>query len=349
MVWAMAARPTLSDVARTAGVSLATASRAINGSSDRSVRPELAERVLSAARALGYVPDATAQAMARGHTTTLGLLVHDIADPYFSAIAAGVIRTAEAAGLQVTLTTTQNDAAREAALVDLMRRGRARAVVLAGGRTTAATPELAALAEAVAAFRRDGGGLAVIGQMLPGTPTVAVDNAGGATALSSALLALGYRRFAIIAGPHDRVTAAERRDALVVALEAGGARVEQVLECPFTWEGGHEAASRLFEDGHRPEIILATNDVMALGALAAARARDIDVPGEVALAGFGGVASLRDVVPSLTTVSIPMDRLGEIATAMALETVDIDSPEPKVVTVAGTVVVGDSTPAVFPR
>lgn len=344
----MAARPTLSDVARSAGVSLATASRAINGSSDRSVRPELAERVLRAARDLGYVPDATAQAMARGHTTTLGLLVHDIADPYFSAIAAGVIRTAEAAGLQVTLTTTQNDAAREAALVDLMRKGRARAVVLAGGRTTAATPELASLADAVTAFRRDGGGLAVIGQALPGTPTVAVDNAGGATALSAALLALGYRRFAIIAGPPDRVTAAERLQGVRAALEAGGAHIERVLECPFTWEGGHDAAARLFDEGHRSQIILATNDVMALGALAAARERGVSVPGDVALAGFGGVASLRDVVPSLTTVAIPMDRLGEIATAMALETVDIDSPEPKVVTVAGSVVVGDSTPPLPP-
>lgn len=87
---------------------------------------------------------------------------------------------------------------------------------------------------------------------------------------------------------------------------------------------------------------------MALGALAAARERGVSVPGDVALAGFGGVASLRDVVPSLTTVAIPMDRLGEIATAMALETVDIDSPEPKVVTVAGSVVVGDSTPPLPP-
>ena len=81
---------TLSQVAREAGVSLATASRAINGSATRSVREDLRDRVLEAARRLSYSPDPSAQAMARGRTTALGLVVHDIADPYFSTIAAGV-------------------------------------------------------------------------------------------------------------------------------------------------------------------------------------------------------------------------------------------------------------------
>src|SRR5699024_11583571 len=89
---------TLSDVAREAGVSLATASRASNRSVNRTVRPELQETVLAAAARLGYSPDATAQAMARGRTTMLGLIVHDIADPYFPSIAAGVSNAAEEAG-----------------------------------------------------------------------------------------------------------------------------------------------------------------------------------------------------------------------------------------------------------
>lgn len=339
----MAGRITLSDVARHAGVSLATASRAINGSAERSVRPELAARVLAAAAELQYTPDATAQAMARGRTTTLGLIVHDITDPYFSAIASAVIRTAEASGLQVTLTTTQNDAAREAELVDLMRRQRARAVIVAGGRATTSEEATVALQESIEAFRREGGGVAVVGQALEGVPTVAVDNAGGAAALGTALLDLGYRRFSIIGGPAHRVTAADRLRGLTRTLEAGGAVVDTVLECPYTWEGGFGAAEDLLEGGARPEVIVATNDVMALGALAAARAAGIAVPGDVALAGFGGIATLRDVVPSLTTVAIPMARLGELATEMALRALDEAGPA-DLATVSGEVVIGDSTP-----
>lgn len=123
----------------------------------------------------------------------------------------------------------------------------------------------------------------------------------------------------------------------------GGGVVENVLECPFTWEGGHDAAARLIADGLTSQAIVATNDVMALGALAAARAAGVRVPQDVALAGFGGIATLRDVVPSLTTVAIPMARLGELAAAMALD-VSESAGEAPLVTVAGDVVLGDSTP-----
>ncbi|GAB3172648.1 hypothetical protein GCM10027059_42470 [Myceligenerans halotolerans] len=125
---------TLSRVAREAGVSLATASRAINGSATRTVRPELRDRVMEAAQRLGYVPDPSAQAMARGRTAALGLVVHDIADPYFSAIASGVTRAAEAEGLIVTLASTELRPERERAFVELVRRQRGRAVILAGSR-----------------------------------------------------------------------------------------------------------------------------------------------------------------------------------------------------------------------
>ncbi|PWD51871.1 LacI family transcriptional regulator [Serinibacter arcticus] len=311
-------RVTLSDVAREAGVSLATASRAINGSADRSVRPELVERVTAAAARLRYSPDATAQAMARGRTTTLGLLVHDIADPYFSAIAAAVVASAETAGLQVSLATTQNDPAREVQLVDLMRRQRARAVVIAGGRSAGSSTE--DLAGQLAALRAQGVGVAAIGQPVPGVPSVAVDNLGGSASLARALLALGYRTFALLTGPRQRTTAQERCRGFSDALGAGGGVVIARSETPFTWEGGHAGMLRLIDDGslHGVDAVVATNDVMALGALAAARERGLRVPEDVALTGFGGISTLRDVVPALTTVAVPMGELGERAVRLAL-------------------------------
>lgn len=337
----MAHRVTLSDVAREAGVSLATASRAINGSADRSVRPELAQRVEAAAAKLRYVPDATAQAMARGRNTSLGLIVHDISDPYFSAIADAVVRRAEAEGLQVTLATTQNDAAREAELVDLMRRQRVRAIVVAGGRMS--QQHATSLEESVRGLEADGGRVALIGQPVPGTHAVALDNVGGARDLATSLLERGYRRFALLGGPEERVTAADRRrgfrEAIADDPEASLPDADQIA-CAFTWEGGHAAMRELLERGTPAEVVLAANDVMALGALAAIRESGRSVPDDLALSGFGGVSTLRDVTPRLTTVQIPMAELGERATALALG----PASGPQVVTIPCAVAMGESTP-----
>ncbi|HSS59166.1 MAG TPA: LacI family DNA-binding transcriptional regulator, partial [Solirubrobacteraceae bacterium] len=112
---------TLADVARRAGVSLATASRALNGSVGRQVGAALRDRVRQAAVELDYSPNAQAQAMARGTTATLGLVVHDVADPYFSTIASGVIEAAAERGLLVTVASTQRDPGAELRHVELLR------------------------------------------------------------------------------------------------------------------------------------------------------------------------------------------------------------------------------------
>src|ERR1019366_9241430 len=131
---------TLSQVAREAGVSMATASRAINGAAVRTVRADLRLRVLAAAERLQYVPDANAQAMARGRTSSLGLIVGDIADPYFSSIAAGVADAAERASLAVTLACTHHHPLREAQFLEVLTRQRARAR-RRGGRLSLQRPE----------------------------------------------------------------------------------------------------------------------------------------------------------------------------------------------------------------
>lgn len=335
---------TLSDVAREAGVSLATASRAINGSANRTVRSDLRERVLAAAERLRYSPDANAQAMARGRTTALGLIVHDIADPYFSTIASGVTSAAERAGLVVTLASTDRDTVRELAFVELMQRQRARAIIVAGGRFDDDDAN-GRLAAALAEYRSRGGGVAVIGQPLLGVDTVTIENRTSTSELARRLYDLGYRRFAVLAGPEGHLTARDRFEGFRDALEVLGAPVapELVVRGPFTRDGGYDGMTELVGRGALAdvELVFAVNDVMAVGAMAAARTAGMTVPGDVAIAGFDDIITLRDITPSLTTIRLPLADMGAMVTELALAPA---KDEPRIVPVDGEVILRDSTP-----
>lgn len=336
----MAGQVTLSDVAREAGVSLATASRALNGSANRTVGAELRQRVQAAATRLRYSPDGIAQAMARGRTTSLGLVVHDVADPYFAAIAAGVTEAADEAGLMVTLASTRHDPEREVEIVRLLERQRARAVILAGARQGDEATE-AAVRAALDAFRSVGGTVAVIGQDTLGTDAVVVGNREGAADLVRALHGRGYRRFAVLGGPERHATAADRRAGFVEALAELGCPPPQQVAGDFTRDGGYAAMGRLLADRGDAEVVLAANDVMAVGALAAARDAGVSVPGDLAVAGFDDIETLRDVTPGLTTVRLPLVHIGAVATRLVLQP---PSADPSLVPVPGEVVLRQSTP-----
>lgn len=333
---------TLSDVAREAGVSLATASRAINGSTNRSVRPDLRERVLAAAARLHYTPNANAQAMARGRTATLGLIVHDIADPFFSTIAAGVTETADAAGLAVVLSNTQHDAEREVGFVRTLQTLRARSIIIVGGRQDDDGANQR-LREALAEYLEHGGTAATVGQPVLDVSAVHVDNRGASADLARRLHSLGYRRFAVLGGPERHLTAAERREGFAGALAELGAPVpaEAVVFSAFVRDGGHAAMRELLRRDLDVELVFAVNDVMALGAMTAAREAGAAVPGDLAFAGFDDIPALRDVTPTLTTVRIDMVDIGRRVTALALR----EEGDPRLVTVGGEVVLRDSTPA----
>lgn len=345
----LAAAATLADVARRAGVSLATASRALNGSATRQVGENLRTRVQQAAAELDYSPNAQAQAMARGRTATLGLVVHDIADPYFASISAGVIAAAAARGLLVSVASTQHDPAAELRHVESLRGQRAQAVVLAGSRlddVALVDPMRAALR----AFTRAGGRASCIGQDVLGVSTVVVENRLGAATLAGALHDLGHRRFAVLAGPPGNLTARDRAEGFCYGLSEHGAEPasRHVRTCDVTWEGGYAATTALLEEegGRSPvDCLFAVNDVMALGALAAVREAGLRVPDDLGVAGFDDVSSLRDVVPGLTTMRLPMTEMGAAVVDLALDG-DPDTVRRK--HVRGELVLREST-AIRPR
>ena len=334
---------TLSDVAREAGVSLATASRALNGS-DRVVRPELQERVLAAANKLGYTPNANAQAMARGSTETVGLLVKDISDPYFSTIAGGLADEAEKHGLLVMLCNTGGQPEREKKFLAALRRQRSRAIVLAGSDTADVrhTGEVAGL---LTSYLDGGGRAAAISQPRLPVDTVVIDNHGGAKALAERLVGLGYRNAAVLTGPEGLLVSAERQAGFAEGwLEATGSEPAVVAD-EFSRDGGHRAMTRLLADGPgdgtEVDCVFAVNDLMAVGALAACRQAGVEVGKDLAVAGFDDIATLRDVTPGLTTVRLPLADIGRLALELVLGK---PSAELRKRSVHGEVVLRESTP-----
>jgi LacI family transcriptional regulator len=344
---------TLQDVADRAGVSLSTASRVLSDG-PRQVAPQLADRVREAVAELGYTANLQARAVATGQSTMVGVVVHDIADPYFSSIAGGLIEVADAQRLLVCMSSTPALEAAEREYVALMRAQRARAVILIGSRTDDAQARDALRTE-IAAFTRSGGRAVCVGQDLLGVDTVRPENAAGAQALAQAMVALGHRRFAVLAGPRSLLTARDRLDGFRAGLAAWSVPLEetQVIHGPFSRDGGYEAMSAILAAGEpRPDCVFAVTDVMALGALARVRAGGLQVPADIALAGFDDIATLRDIYPPLTTVRLPLKRMGEMAASLVMSQAGGAAPDqdaPRVVPVPGEVILRDSTAPRPPR
>jgi LacI family transcriptional regulator len=334
---------TLQDVARRAEVSLATASRVLNATTQ--VRPDLRERVLAAAAALAYAPNAHAQALARSSSQAIGLICHDVSDPYFATIARGVMRAAAAHGLLVMLASTFRDPDREVEYTAMLRAQRARAILLIGSGFEDGDWERAMSAE-LGPYVRAGGRVAVISrhQSLR-VDTVQPENREGAAELARTLLHLGHRDFAVLTGPRALTTVTDRLGGFRDGLAEAGVRLadDQVIEEAFTRDGGYAAASGLLRRETRPTCVFAVTDVMAIGALAAFRDHGVDVPGEISLAGFDDIPIVRDLVPPLTTVALPLEEMGERLMNLALR--EPRGSRSRIERIAGEVVLRASTAA----
>lgn len=307
------APPTLYDLAREAGVSLATASRVVNGS-ERKVAESYRVRVLEAADRIGYNANLSAQAVARGTSRLAALLVSDIVDPFFAAVTAGVSRAAEAEGLLVTMSVTDRRPDRELELLRGIRGFRPRLVLLIGSRRL--TEPTSDLEDELHGLRRAGADIVVVGHHQLPFASVRADDAAGAFEMATAVAASGRRRVGILAGPTDLSTAVARAEGFRTGLTAAGLEPVRVEHGEFGRAGGYQAARAALDAG--VDALLAVNDVMAIGALAALRERGARVPEDVAVAGFDDIASAADAVPALSTVRIDLEALGERAVAVAL-------------------------------
>ena len=327
------AASTLTEVARLAGVSPATASRVLNGSA-RKPGQDIADRVRQAADSLGYIPNAQAQGLAKSSSGLIGLIVHDIADPYFAAIARGVQEAAREQRKMVLLATTGGAPAEEKEAVAAFAARRADSIVIAGSRSS--QPENqegnAELAAELDRYCRNGGRVAVVGHAVVGATAeegyhvVAVPNQELAAALAGKLASGWDGDFVIIGGPEGLFTSDDRVRGFQEGLAAAGRQPAEILRTAFNRAGGYEAGLKLaalikerqagsgdVADGRRL-CIFAVNDVMAIGATAALRSQGLRIPRDAIIAGFDDIETLRDFRPALSTVRLPLEEIGRLAT-----------------------------------
>ena len=338
------AASTLTEVARLAGVSPATASRVLNGSA-RKPGPGVSDRVRQAAETLGYIPNAQAQALAKSSSGLVGLIVHDIADPYFSAIARGVQEVAREQHKMVLLATTGGTPADEKDAVAAFAARRADAIVIAGSRSHRPEDDKgnAELAAELDRYCRNGGHVGVVGQAIVGAGAldgyhlVVVPNEELATELAGKLAASHSGDFVIIGGPEGLITSDDRIRGFQSGLAAAGRPAAEVLRAPFNRAGGYEAGLELArriqdartsgasKEGEKPGLcIFAANDVMAIGATAGLRSQGFRIPRDALIAGFDDIETLRDFRPELSTVRLPLEEIGRLAT---LSTAGAEAPD----------------------
>lgn len=341
------AASTLTEVARLAGVSPATASRVLNGSA-RKPGQDIAERVRQAAASLGYIPNAQAQGLAKSSSGLIGLIVHDIADPYFAAIARGVQEAAREQRKMVLLATTEGAPADEREAVAAFAARRADSIVIAGSRSSRPEDQEgnAELAAELDRYCRNGGHVGVVGHPVVGATAtggyhvVPVPNEELAASLAQELAATHDGDFVIIGGPEGLFTSDDRVRGFQRGLSKAGRPPAEVLRSAFNRSGGYEAGLALAarikaartkaegtkgarsDDGDGPgassrTCIFAANDVMAIGAAAALRSEGLRIPRDATIAGFDDIETLRDFRPALSTVHLPLEEIGRRATRSA--------------------------------
>lgn len=304
---------TIKDVAKTAGVSIASASRVLNGHPH--VTKGMRERVERAVRELNYVPHGSARSLSLRRTDAIGVILPDLFGDYFSELVRGIDSVAHAAGFQLLLSNVHGTIG---GTIQAMRTMRGRVdgllvMVPEGDPAQLATALTAALPTVLLDY----------GAPIGDAPGLALGNYEGARMMTEALLARGYRRIAHVSGPRGNRDAADRQRGFCDAMrEVGGEHAPIIIAGEFTEEGGRDAARLLLSCNAMPEAIFAANDISAIGCMEVFKQAGLTIPDDIAIAGFDGIPLARLVTPQLSTVETNIAELGATAMQTLLRMLD---------------------------
>ena len=327
---------TVHDVARHAGVSIATVSRALNDRSRVSVGTR--ERVLEIARQIGYQPNDLARSLAGMATQTIALLLPDITNPFFPELVKGVQTLADERGHLLLLCHNADDAAKARSDIAMLRRKKVDGILLVAG-----TLKGRGIADATRDIPT-----VVLDRRVPGlrSDLVTVDHRRGARQAVEHLLELGHTRIAHVTGPPGISSSKERQAGWQEALRAAGIEPEPGLVVPGTFlkEGGYAAGRALVERGVDFTAAFAANDMSAVGLLKSLKEAGRRVPDDVSVVGFDGIHLAEYTAPALTTVAQPIFDLGWRAAELLLDRLETGgSEQPKTVVLETSLIVRGST------
>jgi LacI family transcriptional regulator len=301
----------MADVAREAGVSLMTVSRVINNKGD--VNPDTRQRILEIIRQLDYRPSGIARGLATRRTGTLGLVVPDVANPFFANVARGAEQEAYAEGYNVFLCNTDEDPQREASVLQSLEEKRVDGLVLCSSRLS--DDELSPLVKRHPA-------VVLVNRRLAreGVSAVLIDDEYGGRMATQHLLNTGHRAIGVLAGPPVSRSGRERVKGYRAALAAAGLpdHPEWLQTCAPVVEGGYEAARELLTAHPELTALFCYNDLVAVGALQACADLGRQAPGDLAVVGNDDIPLAALVTPPLTTCRVPRHDLGAQAMRVLL-------------------------------
>jgi len=328
---------TIKDVARSSGVSSMTVSRVINGSEH--VRPATRQRVERAIAELGYVPSRLARGLTRQKTGTLALIVPDVANPFFTLIVRGAEDVARRAGYRIILCDTRADLAIEREVIEEMIAHRVEGIAIAPV-SDQSKGHLQRLA-------RFGVQFVLIDRTVPGVESDVVvgDSVAGAHRLVEHLISHGHRRIGFITESDHVSTARDRRQGYLAALAGAGLALDPSLIVSSTVDpaGGFDGMRRLLELAEPPTAVFTVNNLVAVGAIEAVRAHDLEVPDDVAVVCFDDIEYASRLYPFLTVMAQPAETLGAFGTQLLLERIEGRAPEqPRVVVLPAQFVIRKS-------
>lgn len=298
----------LADVARTAGVSQATASRVLSGS-PYPVSGEMRQRVVEAAESLGYTPNALARDLATKTSHIIGAIIGSITDLYFSEICRGIEDTAHARDYLTIVCSADRQLAVELAYLRMLREYKCAGVIFAGGMFKG-SPEEKALSQAVEETYAGGMPVLSVGdRRFEGIPSITVDHKGELHDLCRYMIDLGHRRIAYVDGPPDFSTSQMRQQGYLQAMVEAGLQ-PLVYPGKFDHQDGRGSALRILNDG-LPDAIIAFDDDAAVGILRILQQAGVRVPQDVSVAGVDNIRYAE--VLDLTTMEEPKYELGAMA------------------------------------
>ena len=327
-------RPTITTVAKLANVSVASASRALNGIR---TTPDVYERVTEAAELVGYVPNAAARSLRSRRTGQIAFAMPDVANPVYTAMMAAIQEVVRADGRRLVLHSTGGDLVEELTIVHDLQRHFADGLILVSLRMTEAhASELVRAPVPVV----------VIGGALRGVrvDTVQTDSRLGAAEAVRHLHAAGRRRIGFVNGPRETLPGTRRYEGYVDGLRSVGATLDDALVEmgeDFTVEPGRAATVRLL-DRERPDAIFCANDLIATGALTALHDRGLRVPDDVAVVGMDNTSLCEVVYPRLTSVDLGAARRGRAAAELLVQRIERPSRRARTIDVRPALVVRET-------